>query len=98
MGNTGTPDSAGALSDGVWRNIAPPNTVFDGVCQRDCGVEVSSRNGTKREYQRDQSCACGDGVSQECDGDVAACQTFPHDPRSDHGCDQEQRPQKLCCQ
>ena len=48
---------------------------------------------TKCQDQRDQCPAGGDRVGQQRDADVPAAQPLRHDPRPDHGRDEQRRSQ-----
>ena len=46
---------------------------------------MRARNGTKRQDERDESSARGNGVREECERLISARQTLRHDARADHG-------------
>ena len=65
------------------------------VSERDGWIQVCARNRAKRQDESDQGRPRRNRVRKQCDGDVPARQTFPHDARSNYGRDKEPATYKL---
>jgi hypothetical protein len=57
----------------------------------DDGIEVRAGYRPERRNQRDQRGTRGNGIGEQCNRDVAACQTLRHDARADDGSEQKRR-------
>jgi len=65
------------------------------IRKRNYRIEVRARNGSEREYQRNQGRASGNGICQQCDGHVSARQPLGHNSGANYRGDQKRCAEKL---
>jgi hypothetical protein len=70
---------SGELGDNIGGGFTPCDAALPGVGQCHSGIEMRSRDRAECEDDRHQCGTGGDGVGQQSDGDVAACEPLSHD-------------------
>jgi len=97
MGRPSAEDSKRKLRDNVGARVARTQLAPRGRDQAHRRVHMRARNRPEHGDQNEQDRPGGERIAKERDGVVPAAQTLSHDPRPDHGREQEERAKAFSC-
>jgi len=91
MGESDAEKGAEHLRDDVGTGAGPAQPALPRVRERDGWIEVGTRDRSERENEGDEGGSRRNRIRKQCNGDVAAGQSFAHDARADDGGEEKRR-------